>query len=37
VQNLSLDGVAPLAAGAFQKDHQCTLWNTIWAARNGTP
>jgi para-nitrobenzyl esterase len=33
VQNLSLDGVAPLAAGAFQKDHMCAMWNTIWAAR----
>lgn len=33
VQNLTLDSVAPLAPGAFQKDHQCALWNTIWAAR----
>lgn len=32
VQNLTLDAVAPLAPGAFQKDHQCALWNTIWAA-----
>jgi para-nitrobenzyl esterase len=37
VQNLSLDGVAPLAAGAFQKDHQCALWNSIWATRSTAP
>jgi para-nitrobenzyl esterase len=37
VQNLSVAGVTPLAAGAFQKDHQCTLWNTIWAARSTNP
>ena len=37
VQNLTLTTVSPLAAGAFQKDHQCTLWNTIWAARSTAP
>jgi para-nitrobenzyl esterase len=37
VLNLSLDAVAPLAAGAFQKDHQCAMWNTIWAAASSAP
>lgn len=37
VQNLSLDAVAPLPAGSFQQDHQCALWNGIWATRPAAP
>jgi para-nitrobenzyl esterase len=37
VQNLGLAGAAPQAAGAFRKDHQCGLWDAIWAARSTAP
>jgi para-nitrobenzyl esterase len=37
VQNLALTGAAPIAAAAFQKDHQCAMWNAIWAARGEAP
>jgi para-nitrobenzyl esterase len=37
IQNLNIDAVAPVAAGAFQKDHQCAMWNTLWAARTTAP